>query len=219
MSACIRLTFPRQIRFTLAKPPPQPAQLVVNFSMASLSKTSYTPVTPELSHCSLRALESGSTAALVQTARELLLEYGRFVAAQPTVAHFCYGDLEKEAAELPQSYLRQHGGAIVAFRSREAIGFIAWRTLPAAELASAWEIKRLWIRPQARGIGLGRILVQEVIRRALEAGKSRLLLDTEPNSMAAAHRLYVEMGFSDCAPYNGPAMPGIVYMHKVLESR
>jgi putative acetyltransferase len=186
--------------------------------MASHSKQSFSKTAPELSNCSLRAIDSDSSAALVQTARELLLEYGRFVAAQPTVASFCYGDLEKEAAELPHSYLSQNGGTIVAFRSREAIGFIAWRTLPAPELASEWEIKRLWIRPQARGIGLGRILVQEVIRRALDAGKSRLLLDTEPNSMAAAHRLYIEMGFSECPSYNGPAKPGIVYMHKELET-
>ena len=68
--------------------------------MASHSKQSFSKTAPELSNCSLRAIDSDSSAALVQTARELLLEYGRFVAAQPTVASFCYGDLEKEAAEL-----------------------------------------------------------------------------------------------------------------------
>jgi hypothetical protein len=35
-------------------------------------------------------------------AQELLLEYGRFVVAQPGAARFCFGSLEKEAARLPQ---------------------------------------------------------------------------------------------------------------------
>ena len=144
-----------------------------------------------------------SAQSTVETARELLLEYGRFVQAQPGVASFCFGALEREVERLPQSYLEQGGGAILAWLEKSPAGFVAWRSLP--ELASAWELKRLWARPESRGSGLGRRLVEAVEQRARAAGKSRLVLDTAPDAMAAAHQLYLKLGFQPCPPYNGPA--------------
>ncbi len=175
---------------------------------------------PNQNPFSLHELDSDSPASVLAAAKELLLEYGAFVAAQPSIATFCYGDLKNEAANLPQSYLSQDGGSLVARCAGSWSGFIAWRTLPAPELASAWELKRLWIRPSARGLGVGRALVQAVIDRALAAGKSRLLLDTAPDSMAAAVRLYQEMGFTQCEAYysgvNSPPLPGVIFMSKSL---
>jgi len=164
----------------------------------------------------LEVLTPGSPPDALTSARELLLEYGRFVAAQPTVASFCYEALEQEAAGLPLSYLNQSGGAILAIFNGHPVGFVAWRSLPNPALADAWELKRLWIRPQARGSGTGRALVQAVIDRARDAGKSLLLLDTEPSAMAAAHRLYLQMGFVEREPYNGRSPDGIIYLQKVL---
>jgi putative acetyltransferase len=164
----------------------------------------------------LQELGPDSAPETLAAGRELLLEYGHFVALYPSVSSFCFGTLENEATNLPQSYLDQHGGSIVAFAGSHPIGFVAWRSLPAPEVASAWELKRLWLRPQARGLGLGQTLVEEVIRRAKNAGKSALLLDTSPDVMAAACRLYRQLGFIECPPYSGPALPGIVYMRKTL---
>jgi hypothetical protein len=65
-------------------------------------------------------------------AQELLLEYGRFVVAQPGAARFCFGSLEKEAARLPLSYHEQDGGCLMAHANGEPTGFIAWRALPSA---------------------------------------------------------------------------------------
>jgi len=53
--------------------------------------------------------------ATIAHARELLLEYGRFVVAQPGAVRFCFGSLEQEAAYLPQSYLEQGGGCLLAY--------------------------------------------------------------------------------------------------------
>jgi ribosomal protein S18 acetylase RimI-like enzyme len=149
-------------------------------------------------------------------ARELLLEYGHFVASQGNVASFCYGTLEQEAAALPKSYIDQGGGAIIAFANSQPAGFVAWRSFAKPGLSHAWELKRLWLRPNARGLGIGRALVQAVINRALAARKSAILLDTEPQSMASAYRLYQKMDFSECSAYNGSALPGILYMRKNL---
>jgi hypothetical protein len=59
--------------------------------------------------------------------------------------------------------------------------------------------------------------VQAVLDRAGVANKSIILLDTAPDVMAAAYRLYRSMGFVDCPPYNGRSPEGIVYMSKALD--
>jgi GNAT superfamily N-acetyltransferase len=165
---------------------------------------------------SMHDLTMASPDALLSAARELLLEYGRFVAAQPGIASFCFGDLEIEAANLPQSYLDKSGGSIIVIQNNHPIGFIAWRSLPDPELADAWELKRLWLRAEARGSGIGRALIQAVLDRAKANAKSVVLLDTAPEAMVAAHKLYLHMGFVECPPYNGRSSDAIIYMRKTL---
>jgi putative acetyltransferase len=167
----------------------------------------------------MHPLDANSSPTALAAAKELLREYGRFVAAQPAIATFCARSLEQEAEGLPDSFIRLGGGSIVASCNSAWSGFVAWRALNQFGLAApslAWELKRLWIRPNARGLGLGRTLVNAVIDRARQAGKSQLLLDTAPQSMPAAYRLYLEMGFSECPPYNNGPFDGIVYMCKQL---
>jgi len=187
--------------------------------MASSAHHPLAADSPHPRRFTLVELTLASPPETVEAARQLLLEYGRFVASQRGVASFCFGALEQEAAALPASYVSPIGaaGVFLAHHPGHAwIGLVAWRTLPLPELADAWEIKRLWVRPQARGTGAGRALVQAILERARTCGKSRLLLDTAPDSMAAAHQLYLDFGFTPCPQYAGSATPGIVYMHKVL---
>ena len=171
---------------------------------------------PSTRDFTLEYLAPNCAAESLDAAKSLLLEYGHFVAAHPSVASFCFGTLKQEAANLPKSYLDQNGGAILAVSNDLPVGFVAWRSLPSAELASAWELKRLWLRPQARGMGIGRALVKQVLDRAKANGKSIVLLDTAPDVMPAAYRLYLQMGFEECPSYNGPPLQGIVYMRIYL---
>jgi GNAT superfamily N-acetyltransferase len=164
----------------------------------------------------IEELTSDHPASIVAAARELLLEYGRFVIAQPGVARFCFGSLEKEAARLPQSYIEQGGGCLVAKGTTELLGLVAWRMVPASVASDAWELKRLWVRPQGRGLGLGRVLTLAVIDRAVAARRSAVYLDTVPTAMASAHRLYLELGFVPCAPYNDNPVDGLAYLVKHL---
>ena len=149
-------------------------------------------------------------------ARELLLEYGRFVIAQPGAARFCFGSLEQEAARLPFSYIEQGGGCLMAHVQGEPAGFVAWRTVLVSVSPDAWELKRLWVRPVARGLELGRALTQAVLDRAGAAQQKAVYLDTAPASMAAAHRLYLELGFAPCAPYNDNPVEGLAWLKKSL---
>jgi len=98
----------------------------------------------------------------------------------------------------------------------EPAGFVAWRALPATVSPDAWELKRLWVRPLARGFGLGRILTTAVLDRAATSHQKALYLDTAPAAMAAAHRLYLEMGFAPCAQYNDNPVEGLAYLVKFL---
>ncbi len=161
-------------------------------------------------------LTGDQSQSLLTSARELLLEYGRFVISQPGAARFCFGSLEKEAARLPLSYNEQGGGSLVAQVDGQAVGFVAWRTLPASISPDAWELKRLWVQPAGRGLGLGRALTQAVLDRARAASRKAVYLDTVPGVMAAAHRIYLELGFSPCEPYNDNPVDGITYLVKYL---
>ena len=70
----------------------------------------------------IEELTAGQPESLIAQGRELLLEYGRFVMSQQGVARFCFGTLEKEAAGLPESYIEQGGGCLLAHAIRHAGG-------------------------------------------------------------------------------------------------
>jgi Acetyltransferases len=165
---------------------------------------------------SITELSSDSPKKTIADAQELLLEYGRFVVTQPGAAQFCFGSLEKEVADLPVSYLNQGGGSLIALIDELPVGFVAWRALPESVITTAWEMKRLWVRPAARGTGLGRALTLAVISRARSACRSAIYLDTVPATMGSAYRLYLELGFKPCPPYNDNAMDGIEFLSLAL---
>jgi GNAT superfamily N-acetyltransferase len=185
-------------------------QSIVNLNMPPQQAGFRTVRLEELSH-------NSSNEALLG-ARELLLEYGRFVIAQPGAARFCFGSLEKEAARLPLSYGEQAGGCLMAFVDETPTGFVAWQTLaPSSQVvADAWEMKRLWVRPFGRGLGLGRALTEAVLDRAIAAKRKAVYLDTAPASMASAYRMYLAMGFTPCAPYNDNPVEGLAYLVKFV---
>jgi ribosomal protein S18 acetylase RimI-like enzyme len=164
----------------------------------------------------LEEITATASNRLQAQARELLLEYGRFVLAQPGAARFCFASLESEAARLPLSFIEQGGGCLLAHAQSGPVGFVAWRALPATVAPDAWELKRLWVRPAGRGLGLGRALTQSVLARAVAAGRRAIYLDTAPAAMAAALRMYMQLGFEHCPPYNDNPMDGLAYLRKPL---
>jgi putative acetyltransferase len=171
--------------------------------------------------CRIEELTADAEEKSVTAARELLLEYGRFVIAQPGAARFCFGTLEREAERLPMSFTEQGGGSLLARISSnstrgEPAGFVAWRAIAesAHVTADAWEMKRLWVRQAARGLGLGRLLTQAVLDRATAARRRAIYLDTAPESMGSAYRLYLEMGFTPCERYNDNPVEGLAFLVK-----
>jgi len=164
----------------------------------------------------LEEIATTASSSTLTQAQALLLEYGRFVVSQPGVARFCFRSLEAEAARLPQAYEEQGGGCLMAHAYGQPAGFIAWRAIPAPVASNAWELKRLWVRPAARGLSLGRLPTQAVLDRAVAAGCRSVYLDTVPEAMPEAHRLYLDLGFEPCAPYNDNPVEGLAYLSKSL---
>ena len=72
-------------------------------------------------------------------------------------------------------------------------------------------MKRLFVRPQYRGLGLGRQLVEAVLDAARRAGYVSVLLDTL-SDMEAARALYEDLGFEEIPPYYHNPIAGAHYL-------
>src|SRR5690242_2481218 len=108
-----------------------------------------------------------------------------------------------ELAGLPAPYSPPGGCLLVATQNDATIGIIGLKPL----MPGIAEIKRLYVLPEARGAGLGRILAERAIAEARVKGYERVRLDTHRPSMRAAIALYRALGFAEIPPY-GPNPDG-----------
>jgi len=113
-----------------------------------------------------------------------------------------------ELDSLPEMYGAPLGCLLVARAGERLVGCGALRRLDAGEVC---EMKRLYVRAEARGSGVGRILVESLIAKAQLLGYAAMRLDTLSH-MAAARRLYRSLGFVEIAAYYDNPLPNVVYM-------
>jgi putative acetyltransferase len=122
--------------------------------------------------------------------------------------YFWVRDFEEELAALPGYYkalfvARDADGALV--------GSAAVKHLPDGTA----ELKRLYVRPAARGTGLGKRLATAAIERARELGYAVMRLDTLPK-MEAARALYASLGFAPSEPFVEHPIPGVLFFELTL---
>lgn len=153
-------------------------------------------------------LSAARNAQELETARELFIEYTKSLDVDLT-----FQDVEGELAALPGKYA-EPAGIIVLARGPygEALGCAALRPL---EQEGVCEIKRLYVRPTARGAALGRRLALAVIAHARRQGYHRMLLDTLPG-MDAAQEIYRDLGFDAVEPYYDNPIRDTVFLELKL---
>ena len=143
----------------------------------------------------------------LQAAWELFAEYGASLGVDLE-----FQDFGQELAGLPGAYAPPAGRLFLATDGLEPGGCVALRSLG----AGLCEMKRLYVRPAARGVRLGRRLAETVIREARAIGYARMRLDTLP-SMKEAFALYQTLGFREIAPYYDNPIVGTRFMELDLQ--
>jgi ribosomal protein S18 acetylase RimI-like enzyme len=158
------------------------------------------------------ALVEADTPVLLDSARELFNEYAASLGID-----LCFQNFEAELAGLPGEYAAPAGALLVALVDGQPAGCGALRALPDADYPNACEMKRLFVRRAFRRFGLGRMLAQQLLDLATQAGYSTLLLDTL-DDMEAARGLYTSLGFEEIPPYYFNPIPGAHYLKVVLDA-
>ena len=151
------------------------------------------------------------TPALVDAARDLFREY-----AASLDVDLCFQDFEAEVRDLPGVYAPPGGQLLLATVDGVLAGCGAMRALDDVDCANACEMKRLYVRPAFRGLGLGRLIAEALLDEARRAGYSAMLLDTL-DDMESARGLYARLGFEEIPPYYFNPIPGAHYLKAELK--
>jgi GNAT superfamily N-acetyltransferase len=144
----------------------------------------------------------------ISAAANLFREYADWLGIDLSFQGF-----EAELASLPGKYAPPMGELMLACSpAGDALGCVAVRPL---EGIAVCEMKRLYVRPVARGLGIGAALVAAIIKSAEKLGYAEMKLDTLP-SMPEAFALYKRCGFLEIPAYYHNPVPGTVYLGKPL---
>jgi len=124
-----------------------------------------------------------------------------------------YQDFATELATLPGEYATPAGELVLARDRRgKPLGCVGLRPI---KPHGCCEMKRLYVSPQARGLGLGRALIAAIIEEAVRIGYNEMRLDTLP-TMAAAISVYKEAGFVPIEPYYETPVAGTLFFARPL---
>jgi ribosomal protein S18 acetylase RimI-like enzyme len=140
------------------------------------------------------------------SARQLLIEY-----ADSLDFDLDFQGFDEELANLPGEYAPPKGCLLLAEYKKQLAGCVALRGLS----EDICEMKRLYVRPEFQGLGIGRALAQFVIEQARTIGYTYMRLDTAP-SMQAARALYLSLGFRQISPYRYNPIEGAIFMELEL---
>jgi ribosomal protein S18 acetylase RimI-like enzyme len=155
-------------------------------------------------------LEDAEGSEALDLARGLFRSYAAEF-ADSIAETLCFQGFEAEVAGLPGRYAPPSGCLLLAMDGDVPAGCVASRDLG----DGTCEMKRLYVAPASRGRGVGRLLVEEVVRRGERMGYRRMVLDTMPE-MAGALALYREYGFAETTPYWGHPAERAVFMERPL---
>ncbi len=154
-------------------------------------------------------IKQAETPEQIEETRRLFREYQSWLGIS-----LCFQNFEKELAELPGKYAAPDGRLLLIYKENQAAGCIALRKLD----FGICEMKRLFVRENFRGFGFGRILIEKLIAEARKIGYAKMRLDTLPDKMPDAVRLYKSHSFCEIAPYYANPHAETLFMELDLKS-
>ncbi|MFQ5775213.1 MAG: GNAT family N-acetyltransferase [Kiloniellaceae bacterium] len=155
------------------------------------------------------AVRPAAAPADMETVRALFLEYQDWLGVD-----LCFQGFAEELASLPGKYAPPAGGLWLATVDGAVAGTVGFRPLK----AGVCEMKRLWVRPAFRGLGLGRRLAETCTAAARAAGYRAMCLDTL-GFMTAARALYRDFGFREIPAYYDNPLEDVRYLELDLMAR
>jgi GNAT superfamily N-acetyltransferase len=138
----------------------------------------------------------------VRDAKILISEYAASLGVD-----LCFQNFDEEMAMFPSEYSPPGGALFLALHQNDSVGCVALRRIS----DEFCEMKRLYVRADYRGRGLGKLLAESVIERARRIGYKAIRLDTLP-SMKEAISMYAKMGFKPIVAYRPNPVPGTMYL-------
>ena len=148
-------------------------------------------------------LRQAESPAQIAQARELFLEY-----ADSLGFSLCFQSFDQELAALPGDYAPPDGRLLIAEYRGQLAGCVALHKLE----PEICEMKRLYLRPQLRGRGVGRAIAETVIAEARLIGYRKMRLDKVEPVMPNAVAMYRRLGFVEIEPYRANPIAGALYM-------
>ncbi|PYS89570.1 MAG: GNAT family N-acetyltransferase [Acidobacteria bacterium] len=139
----------------------------------------------------------------VEAAKALFREYETWFGMS-----LCFQGFEDELANLPGKYAPPEGRLFLAYIDEELAGCIALRKVE----NDICEMKRLFLRENARGHRLGNQLIEKLIDQARAIGYKKMRLDTYPPKMGKAVSLYESHGFRPIEKYYDNPHEGVLFM-------
>ena len=143
----------------------------------------------------------------IENVRALFREYEMWLGLD-----LCFQGFEEELLTLPGKYAMPNGRLFLAMVDEKPAGCIAMRKIG----DEVCEMKRLYMRPEFRGHGVGNSLIERLLSEARMAGYSEIRLDTYPAKMGKAVSLYESHGFRQIPPYYENPHKDVLFMALTL---
>lgn len=150
----------------------------------------------------MQTIRQAHSEADIEAIRVLFLEY-----AESLGFSLCFQDFDQELASLPGRYAPPTGRLLLALVDDQPVGCVGLR---AVDESGICEMKRLYVQPAVRGLGLGWKLATAVIAAAREIGYRAMRLDTL-TSMTSADVIYRRLGFQPITAYYHNPHPEVRY--------
>lgn len=150
--------------------------------------------------------KTASTDLEFEEAKELFNEY-----AASLNVDLCFQNFSQELENVRKLYDKPTGTLLVVYKSGVPVGCVGVRRFDDATA----ELKRMYVRPECRGLNIGKELLDRALSAAKELGYSKMRLDTL-SSMTRAQKLYESFGFASIPAYYLNPLEDTIYMEATI---